>query len=89
MTHNEEKLWSLFCSGQLPFFAFQEKYLELTGEAVPDSVGRLGTNMGPITKRRHEYLQKMGREAVARIKARQTDTPPNTSPQHADPEPRG
>lgn len=67
MTDDETKLWSLFRSGQMPFAEFKKQYEELTGELVPDSVGRLSFRVGPITKRRHDYLQRMGAETAGRV----------------------
>ncbi len=88
MTNDERKLWSLYRSGQMPFRIFQEKYQELTGEAVPDSVGRITVCVGPITKQRHEYLRRMVNQTTTWIKEFETDNPLNKSPSTADSEPR-
>lgn len=70
----EKRLWDLWRSGQMPFAEFQQRFEKLTGEPMPDDVGRLGVGMGPITKKRHDYLQKLGAEVAGRVIRRQPQT---------------
>ncbi len=74
----QTRLWSLYRSGQMDFKTFQASY---PGERVPDSVGGLRSNVGPMTNRRAEWLQNLTAETTARIIAGEPTQPETDEPE--------
>lgn len=63
LTSEQQAVWDQYWNGFIDFPTFQATY---PGGGVPDGVGRIAPNIGCLTKRQTEHVERTAAEIVAR-----------------------